>query len=89
MAIHSSILAQKIPWTEEPGGLWSMELQITRHDRAAEHTHTQIKDLDLEKNECTKNKNTTKDQGAINTWQKKNDKTSSQRTVEYQADFGK
>ena len=22
MAIHSSILAWKIPWTEEPGGLW-------------------------------------------------------------------
>ena len=24
MAIHSSILAWKIPWTEEPGGLLSM-----------------------------------------------------------------
>ena len=24
MAIHSSILARKIPWTEEPGGLQSM-----------------------------------------------------------------
>ena len=24
MAIHSSILAWKIPWTEEPGGLQSM-----------------------------------------------------------------
>ena len=23
MAIHSSILAWKIPWTEEPGGLYS------------------------------------------------------------------
>ena len=22
MAIHSSILAWRIPWTEEPGGLW-------------------------------------------------------------------
>ena len=22
MAIHSSILASRIPWTEEPGGLW-------------------------------------------------------------------
>ena len=28
MATHSSILARKIPWTEEPGGLRSMELQI-------------------------------------------------------------
>ena len=27
MATHSSILAWKIPWTEEPGGLQSMELQ--------------------------------------------------------------
>ena len=27
MAIHSSILAQEIPWTEEPGGLESMGSQ--------------------------------------------------------------
>ena len=27
MATHSSILAWEIPWTEEPGGLWSMGLQ--------------------------------------------------------------
>ena len=27
MATHSSILAWKIPWTEEPGRLQSMELQ--------------------------------------------------------------
>ena len=27
MAIHSNILAWKIPWTEEPGGLQSMGLQ--------------------------------------------------------------
>ena len=26
MAIHSSILASKIPWTEEPGGPDSMEV---------------------------------------------------------------
>ena len=26
MASHSSILAWEIPWTEEPGGLRSMEL---------------------------------------------------------------
>ena len=26
MATHSSILAWRIPWTEEPGGLHSMEL---------------------------------------------------------------
>ena len=27
MATHSSIFAWRIPWTEEPGGLWSIELQ--------------------------------------------------------------
>ena len=27
MATYSSILAWEIPWTEEPGGLQSMELQ--------------------------------------------------------------
>ena len=32
MAIHSSILAWRIPWTEEPGGLQSMGLQRVWHD---------------------------------------------------------
>ena len=32
MAIHSSTIAWKIPWTEEPGGLQSMGLQRVRHD---------------------------------------------------------
>ena len=32
MATHSSILAWKIPWTEEPRGLQSMELQRIGHD---------------------------------------------------------
>ena len=31
VATHSSILAWKIPWTEEPGGLPSMGLQRVRH----------------------------------------------------------
>jgi len=31
MATHSSILAWKIPWTEEPSGLQSMGLQRVRH----------------------------------------------------------
>ena len=31
MANHSSILAWKIPWTEEPGGLQSMGSQRVRH----------------------------------------------------------
>jgi len=32
MATHSSILAWRIPWTEEPGGLQSMESQKVGHD---------------------------------------------------------
>ena len=32
MAPHSSILAWKIVWTEEPGGLQSMGLQRIGHD---------------------------------------------------------
>ena len=32
MVTHSSILVWKIPWTEEPGGLLSMQLQRVGHD---------------------------------------------------------
>ena len=32
MATHSSTLAWKIPWMEEPGGLQSMGLLGVRHD---------------------------------------------------------
>ena len=32
MATHSSILAWRIPWTEEPGGVKSMRLQRVGHD---------------------------------------------------------
>ena len=32
MAAHSSILSWKIPWTEEPGGLQSVEMQRVGHD---------------------------------------------------------
>ena len=45
MATHSSILAWRIPWTEEPGGLQSVESQRVRHDRATNthtHTHTRL-----------------------------------------------
>ena len=34
MAIHSSIPAWKIPWTEEPGGLQFMGPQRVKHDKA-------------------------------------------------------
>ena len=36
MATHSSILARKVPWTKEPGGLQSMGLQRVRHNLATE-----------------------------------------------------
>ena len=36
MAIHSSILAWKIPWAEEPGVLESMESQRVGHDLVTE-----------------------------------------------------
>ena len=32
MATHSSILAWRIPWIEEPGGLQSMGWQRVKHD---------------------------------------------------------
>ena len=32
MAIHSSTIAWKIPWTEEPSGLQSMRSQRVGHD---------------------------------------------------------
>ena len=34
MATHSSILAWRIPWTEEPGGLQSRGSQRVRHDQS-------------------------------------------------------
>ena len=38
MAIHSSTLAWKIPWTEEPGRLQSMGVQRVRHNWATSPT---------------------------------------------------
>ena len=40
MATHSSILAWRIPWTEEPGGLQSMGSQRVRYDLVTEHEYT-------------------------------------------------
>ena len=37
MATHSSILAWRIPWTEEPGGLQSMGSQRVRCNLACTH----------------------------------------------------
>ena len=37
MATHSSTLAWKIPWKEEPGELQSMGSQRIGHDRITKH----------------------------------------------------
>ena len=39
IATHSSILAWKIPWTEEPGRLQPTESQRVGHDCATSFTH--------------------------------------------------
>ena len=39
MDTNSSILAWRIPWTEEPGGLESLGLQRVGHNWATKHTH--------------------------------------------------
>ena len=43
MATHSSILAWRIPWTEEHGRLQSMGSQRVRHDWAAGNAHRNSK----------------------------------------------
>ena len=50
MAAHSSILAWRIPWTKEPGGLQSVGSQRVRHDLATKqkqpcNTHIRISSL--------------------------------------------
>ena len=43
MATHFSVLARRIPWTEEPGGLQSIghrELDMIEHVHTHTHTHT-------------------------------------------------
>ena len=39
MATHSSMLAWRIPWTEEPGGLQSKGSHRVRKDLVIEHAH--------------------------------------------------
>ena len=43
MATHSSILAWKIPWAEEPGGLQFMGSQGFGHDLATKQQHVEEK----------------------------------------------
>ena len=40
MATHSSFLAWKIHWAEEPGGLQSLGLHRVGHDLVTKNTHT-------------------------------------------------
>ena len=42
MATHSSILAWRIPWREEPGRVQSIGSPEVRYDWAAEHTHSTL-----------------------------------------------
>ena len=42
MASHSSILAWRIPWTEEPGRLWSIGHKESCMTEATEHARTYI-----------------------------------------------
>ena len=43
MATHFSILAFRIPWTEDPDGVQSTGSERVRHDRDS-HTHTQVQE---------------------------------------------
>ena len=56
MATHSSILAWRIPWTEEPGGLWSWNCEeldiIERLILSLSHIHA---DSEME-GECVQKK---------------------------------
>ena len=45
MATHSSILAWRIPWTEEPGRLQSMGSQRVRQETEQLHLHLVFKGL--------------------------------------------
>ena len=45
MATHSSILAWRIPWIEEPGGLQSMGLQRVGHDLVTKHVNVSTLDF--------------------------------------------
>ena len=40
MVTHSNILAWRVPWTEEPGELWSIGLQRVGHDWKKLYMHT-------------------------------------------------
>ena len=43
MAGHPAILAWRIPWTEEPGGLWSRGSQRVGHNLVTQQSQLQTK----------------------------------------------
>ena len=47
MTTYSSILAWEIPWTEEPGGLQSMGLQIVGHDLLTKQQYSRNHMIDV------------------------------------------
>ena len=51
VATHSSTLAWRIPWTEEPGGLQSMRPQRVRHDWSTNTTQHKTR---VSRSECYK-----------------------------------
>ena len=51
MVTHSSILTWKIPWTEEPAGLWSRASYRVRHDWACTYVHV-VTELSSFPSEC-------------------------------------
>ena len=53
MATHSSILACRIPWTEEPGGRQSMGLQTVGQDVSTNHHHICPGEIDSDQKTCT------------------------------------
>ena len=53
MATHHSILAWKIPWTEEPGGLQSLRLQKSR-TRFGDLTTIRGSSISRESQQCLK-----------------------------------
>ena len=46
--IHSSILAWRIPWTDDPGGLQPVESKSVRYDRATNTQATCVIDMCIE-----------------------------------------
>ena len=51
MAPHSSTLAWKTPWIEEPGGLQSIGSQRVRHNLGTEHAHKHLSEEEDKKEE--------------------------------------